>query len=99
MAGADKLEAQGVPTRVVSMPCTELFDAQPAEYKTSVLPATVTVRVAVEAGVSLGWEKYVGMQGGLVTMNRFGGSAPAAELYSQFGITADAVVAAVLSQR
>jgi transketolase len=55
--------------------------------------------VAVEAGVSLGWEKYVGMQGGLVTMNRFGASAPAAELYAQFGITPDAVVAAVLAQR
>ncbi|MFN5368824.1 MAG: transketolase [Roseiflexaceae bacterium] len=99
MAGADKLEAQGVPTRVVSMPCTELFDAQSAAYKASVLPAQVTVRVAVEAGVSLGWEKYVGMQGGLVTMNRFGASAPAAELYAQFGITPDAVVAAVLAQR
>jgi transketolase len=99
LAGADKLEAQGVPTRVVSMPCTELFDAQSADYKASVLPAHVTVRVAVEAGVSLGWEKYVGMQGGLVTMNRFGASAPAAELYAQFGITPDAVVAAVLAQR
>lgn len=99
MAGADKLEAQGVPTRVVSMPCIELFDAQSADYKASVLPAAVTVRVAVEAGVSLGWEKYVGMHGGLVTMNRFGASAPAAELYNQFGITADAVVAAVNAQR
>ena len=95
MAAADQLEAQGIDTRVVSMPCHALFEAQSADYKSRVLPAHITARVAVEAGVSLGWERYVGINGGLVTMQGFGASAPAGELYAHFGITAEAVVAAV----
>ena len=72
-----------------------MFEAQSADYKARVLPAHITARVAVEAGVSLGWERYVGINGGLVTMQGFGASAPAGELYHHFGITAEAVVAAV----
>lgn len=99
MQAAEQLEAKGIPTRVVSMPCTSLYDEQPAEYKASVLPASVTVRVVVEAGVSFGWERYVGQTGGLVTIDRFGASAPAAEIYQQFGITAAAIVQSVENQR
>jgi transketolase len=99
MQAAETLESQGIPTRVVSMPCTSLFDQQPAAYKAQVLPAAVTVRVAVEAGVSFGWERYVGMTGGLVTIDRFGASAPAPEIYQQLGITSAAIVASVHAQR
>jgi transketolase len=99
MQAAETLEGQGIPTRVVSMPCTSLFDQQPAAYKAQVLPAAVTVRVAVEAGVSFGWERYVGMTGGLVTIDRFGASAPAPEIYQQLGITSAAIVASVHAQR
>jgi transketolase len=99
MQAAETLEGQGIPTRVVSMPCTSLFDQQSADYKASILPAAVTVRVAVEAGVSFGWERYVGMTGGLVTIDRFGASAPAPEIYQQLGITSAAIVASVHAQR
>ena len=99
MQAAETLEGQGIPTRVVSMPCTSLFDQQSADYKAQVLPADVTVRVAVEAGVSFGWERYVGMTGGLVTIDRFGASAPAPEIYQQLGITSAAIVASVHAQR
>jgi len=81
--------------RVVSMPCTERYDAQSAEYKESVLPAAVTARVAVEAGVTGPWYKYVGLNGKVVGIDRFGESAPASELFKEFGITTEAVIAAV----
>ncbi|WP_020557941.1 transketolase [Thiofilum flexile] len=81
--------------RVVSMPSTNIFDAQSAEYKESVLPKAVTARVAVEAAVSAGWYKYVGLNGEVVGMDRFGESAPASELFKYFGFTVDNVVAAV----
>ncbi len=83
--------------RVVSMPSTNLFDAQDAAYRESVLPAAVTRRVAVEAAVSDGWYKYVGMNGAVVGINRFGESAPAGELFKYFGFTVDKVVEAVNS--
>ncbi|MBO6506738.1 MAG: transketolase [Kordiimonadaceae bacterium] len=93
-AARDALQADGTPTRVVSMPCTELFDAQDAEYKASVLPAGA-LKASIEAGATFGWERYTGTDGVQIGMNSFGASAPAGELYEHFGITADALVAAV----
>ncbi|MCP3668810.1 MAG: transketolase [Gammaproteobacteria bacterium] len=81
--------------RVVSMPNTSLFDAQDAAYKESVLPAAVTARVAVEAAVSEAWYKYVGLNGKVIGMDRFGESAPAGQLFEEFGFTVDNVVAAI----
>ena len=88
------LEADGVPTRLVSLPCWALFDTQEPAYRESVLGGDDTVRVAVEAASPLGWERYVGPAGAIVGMQGFGASAPAKDLYAHFGITADAVVAA-----
>jgi transketolase len=87
----DKLTADGVRTRVVSMPCWELFDEQDQAYRDSVLPPAVTARVAVEAGVRQGWDRYLGTGGRFVGMSSFGASAPFDELYEHFGITADNV--------
>ncbi|MFM7029560.1 MAG: transketolase family protein, partial [Micrococcales bacterium] len=94
-----QLEAQGVATRVVSAPCLEWFDEQPAEYREQVLPAAVTARVSVEAGLSLGWNKYVGANGKSVSIEHFGASADAKTLYREFGMTAEAVVAAANEAR
>ncbi|MDQ6972527.1 MAG: transketolase C-terminal domain-containing protein, partial [Mariprofundaceae bacterium] len=85
----------GKKIRVVSMPCTEEFDAQDAAYKESVLPSSVTARVAVEAGVTAFWGKYVGLNGKVIGIDTFGESAPADQLFEMFGITTEAVVAAV----
>jgi len=90
---AKKLASECIKTRVVSMPSWELFDQQPANYREKVLPSEVRARVAVEAGIKLGWEHYVGTGGAVVGMESFGASAPAEVLYEKFGITADAVVA------
>jgi len=87
-----QLAAEGIKARVVSMPSWELFDAQPDEYRRSVLPPEVTARVAVEAGVEQGWGKYIGISGRFVGMHTFGASAPFKQLYEHFGITVDAVV-------
>ncbi len=94
LAARETLQAEGVPTRVVSMPCTEWFDEQPAEYRESVLPAAVSARVSVEAGRAMPWYKYVGSQGRCVSLEHFGASADYKKLYEEFGITADAVVEA-----
>ena len=75
------------------MPSTDVFDAQDAGYRESVLPAAVTARVAIEAGVTDGWWRYVGMQGQVIGLDRFGESAPASELFEHFGFTTDNVVA------
>lgn len=88
------LAAKGVPVRVVSMPCCELFERQDAEWRDTVLPKGLP-RVAVEAGSTTGWYKYVGLEGGVIGLDRFGESAPAGELFVTFGITADAVAAEV----
>jgi transketolase len=88
-----KLEADGVPTAVVSMPCWSLFDAQPAAYRQAVLGDGI--RVSIEAGATFGWERYVGPGGASIGMKSFGASAPAEALYKHFGITAEAVVTAV----
>ena len=95
MSAADTLAAEGKKVRVVSMPCMDAFDAQDPAYKESVLPAAVTARVAVEAGVTNLWPKYVGMNGKIIGLDTFGESAPAGDVYKHFNITADAVVAAV----
>ena len=91
---ADRLAAAGVPARVVSMPSWELFEAQPASYRDAVLPPALTARVAVEAGVGLGWERYTGRRGAFVGMTGFGASAPADRLFKEFGITPEKVVEA-----
>ena len=88
------LEAEGVPTRLVSLPCWALFDEQEPAYRERLLGGGATVRIAVEAAGTLGWERYVGPAGAVVGMRGFGASAPAAALYPHFGITAEAVVAA-----
>ncbi len=85
----------GKKVRVVSMPCSEVFDAQDAAYREQVLPGGVTARVAVEAGVSDYWYKYVGINGRVIGIDRFGESAPAGQLFEQFGFTVNNVVAAI----
>ena len=92
-----ELAKENIDVRVVSMPCTSLFEEQSDEYKNSVLPKSVRARVAVEAGTDFGWDKYVGLDGALVTMHGFGASAPAAQLFKKFGFTVENVVAAVKS--
>ena len=87
------LAIDGIAANVVSMPCWELFDAQPAVYRASVL-GNNTVKVAIEAAVSFGWEKYIGADGAFIGMSGFGASAPASDLFKHFGITAEAVAAA-----
>ena len=84
---AAELAADGIKARVVSMPCTDLFDAQSNEYKERVLPSGVSRRVAIEAGVSDGWWRYVGQRGRVVGLDRFGASAPAGELFEHFGFS------------
>ena len=91
-----KLNEKGVKVRIVSMPSTDVFDAQPAAYRNKVLPAKIRNRVAIEAGASLSWYKYVGLDGHILGLDHFGASAPFQRLYSEFGLTADGVVAACL---
>ena len=92
MSAQRTLEAEGIATRVVSTPSWDLFDAQPASYKTSVI-GNAPVKIAIEAAVSMGWERFVGTDGHFVGMTGFGASAPADRLFKEFGITADAIVA------
>ena len=89
----EKLKAEGIPARVVSMPSWDIFEQQDATYRESVLPASVTARVSVEMAATFGWERYVGLKGRKVGMHRFGASAPLKDLLKFFGFTADAVVA------
>ncbi|MEO5573431.1 MAG: transketolase [Gammaproteobacteria bacterium] len=95
VSAAQELTGRGLNTRVVSMPCTQLFDAQDEAYRESVLPKRIAARVAVEAGVTDPWIKYVGLQGKVVGINTFGESAPAGELFKHFGITAENIVSNV----
>jgi transketolase len=92
LAAGKELSTEGFRTRVVALPSWKLFDQQPKKYRESVLPPAVTVRVAVEAGIKLGWEHYVGLEGAVVGMDGFGASAPAPVLYEKFGITVAAIV-------
>jgi len=87
------LEKDGIPTRVVSMPCTNLFDEQSPEYRADIL-GKGTVKVAIEAALRYGWDKYIGPEGGFVGMTGFGASAPAKDLYKHFNITPEAAVQA-----
>ena len=90
----EKLNAQGIRSRVVSMPSWEIFDHQPQEYRDSVLPPDVTARVAVEQASTFGWERYVGLRGRIIGMKTFGASAPLKELQRKFGFEPERVVAA-----
>jgi transketolase len=92
MAARERLQADGVPTRVVSMPCWELFEAQPASYREQILPPDVAARVSIEAGVSFGWDRWVGPHGAMLSVESFGLSAPGAQVMDAFGISADHLV-------
>ena len=94
LQAAERLEAAGCPTRIVSMPCMEVFAAQDPAYRESVLPASVTRRVAVEAGVRMGWDRWIGTDGTFIGIDSFGASAPAPALYAHYGITIERIVAA-----
>ncbi|HSK71549.1 MAG TPA: transketolase [Pyrinomonadaceae bacterium] len=88
----EQLQSEGISTRVVSMPCWELFDEQSAEYREEVLPPNIKARLAIEAGVSLGWAKYVGDAGDTLTVDKFGASAPAEDVFEEYGFTVENVV-------
>ncbi|MEM1271928.1 MAG: transketolase, partial [Bacteroidota bacterium] len=92
-----QLAEAGVHVRVVSMPCWELFDQQPEAYKDEVLPGSVTARVSIEAGASLGWHRWTGPQGVVIAVDRFGASAPYKTIYEHYGLTADAITDAMRS--
>ncbi|MEQ8163552.1 MAG: transketolase C-terminal domain-containing protein, partial [Smithellaceae bacterium] len=94
LAAARRLAADGVKVRVVSMPCWSIFDRQPQEYRNGVLPPSITARIAVEAGIKLGWEHYTGLAGKIIGMESFGASAPAPVLFEKFGFTEDNIIAA-----
>jgi len=89
------LAAEGIPTRLVSMPCTEVFDRQPADYRDAVLPPAVTARVSIEAGVTDCWFKYTGLAGTRLGVDHFGESAPYKQVYAHFGLTPENVASAV----
>ncbi|MEX0867710.1 MAG: transketolase C-terminal domain-containing protein [Pirellulales bacterium] len=90
----EKLTADGVKARVVSLPCFELFDQQDEAYRKQVLPPDVTARVACEAGIEMGWDRYLGQRGKFVGLSTYGASAPYEELYERFGLTPTAIAAA-----
>ncbi|NBC99261.1 transketolase, partial [Atlantibacter hermannii] len=92
VAAWEQLIGQGVKVRVVSMPSTDAFDRQDAAWRESVLPNAVTARVAIEAGITDYWYKYVGLNGAIIGMRRYGESAPAEQLYQEFGITVDTII-------
>ena len=95
---AEKLEGQGIGTDVVSMPCTERFDAQPWDYREDILPDVCNreiLRVSIEAGTTFGWERYTGLHGLRIGIDRFGVSAPAPDAYDYFGLTPDKVAARI----
>ncbi len=99
MEAMRRLAGEGLKARVVSMPCTDVFDRQPLEWRESVLPSWCRKRVAVEAGVTGFWHKYVGLDGAVIGIDTFGASAPADQLYQHFGITVEAVVDAAKALR
>jgi transketolase len=94
LTARERLEADGTPTRVVSMPCQEWFRAQDEAYRESVLPRGVKARVSVEAGIAMSWQDLVGDLGECVSLEHYGASAPYQMLFEQFGFTPDAIVAA-----
>jgi transketolase len=98
MAGWETLKQEGVAARLVSLPCWELFEAQPVAYREGVLPAEVTARVTIEAGAQLGWERYAGPSGEIIGLERYGASAPAKTIFAMLGFTPEAVVTAAMAQ-
>jgi len=98
LAAHEKLVADGVHSRVISMPSWELFEEQDEAYRDSVLPPNIVARVAVEQASSFGWERYTGRRGAIVGMQTFGASAPLKELQSKFGFAPDKIVAAARAQ-
>ncbi|MFH1123099.1 MAG: transketolase C-terminal domain-containing protein, partial [Pseudomonadota bacterium] len=96
LEAAEKLKAGGVPVRVVSMPSWELFEKQTEAYRDEVLPPDIEARIAVEAGATQGWHRYVGLRGGVIGIDHFGASAPYKTLYEKFGLTADHVAGKAL---
>jgi transketolase len=94
--GAKTLNDQGIKARVISMPCLDIFESQSKEYKESILPSSVRTRLAVEAGASFGWHKYVGLDGDVISIDRFGASGKADVLFKEFGFTTENVVAKAL---
>jgi transketolase len=94
VAAQKNLADKGITARVVSMPCVEWFESQPYDYQDSVLPPSVSARVAVEAGIAMPWHKMVGESGQIVSIEHYGESADYKTLYREFGFTAEAVVAA-----
>ena len=101
LAVAERLESDGIGADVVSMPSTERFDAQPADYREDILPDVSNreiLRVSIEAGATFGWERYTGLHGLRIGIDRFGGSAPAADLYEHFGLTPDAITSKILEK-
>jgi len=92
LGAQEVLQSEGIGTRVVSMPCQEWFDSQDADYRDSVLPASITARVSIEAGIAMGWQKYVGNAGRSVSIEHFGASASGEVCFEEFGFTIDHVV-------
>ncbi|MEO7539838.1 MAG: transketolase C-terminal domain-containing protein, partial [Pyrinomonadaceae bacterium] len=92
MQARQRLNADGTPTRVVSMPCWEFFEAQNAKYRDEVLPPKVTARLAIEAGVSFGWAKWVGDAGAVLGVDRFGASGKAEDVFPDYGFTVENAV-------
>lgn len=97
LATADALEAQGIGADVVSMPAWHLFDAQDAAYRADILGSEGVLRVSIEAGTTIGWERYTGLEGLRIGLDRFGASAPAGDLFKRFGFTAEAIVPQILA--
>jgi transketolase len=100
-AVAERLEGEGIGTDVVSMPSTERFDAQDVAYREDILPDVSNreiLRVSIEAGATFGWERYTGLHGLRIGIDRFGASAPATDLYEHFGLTPDAITAKILEK-
>ncbi len=91
LSAREELQSGGIKARVVSMPCWELFDRQPQEYRDSVIPPSVRARVAIEEASTLGWDRYVGDGGAIIGMRTFGASAPLKQLLTKFGFTPDRV--------
>jgi transketolase len=92
LSAGESLAAEGTRVRVVSMPCVELFEAQTPEYRDEVLPRAVTARLAVEAGATIGWWKWVGSDGDVLGLDRFGASAPGATVLKELGFSVENVL-------
>ena len=92
VAAAERLAGEGIDARVVSMPCTSVFESQGEEYRDAVLPPGVSARIVVEAGATAGWWRYAGPSGKVIGIDRFGMSAPAGELFEHFGFSVDNIV-------